>query len=102
MSCEIHLNDIGTLFKLTIKDCSGAIVDISTATSNIIKFKNPSGDTIAKTGSFFTDGTDAISTYTTVDGDLNEIGTWKVQAKVTLPTGTWNSTIETFKVYDNL
>lgn len=102
MACEIHLNDIGTIFKLSIKDCQNGIVDISSATNVMITFKKPSGSSMVKLGTLFTDGTDGIVQYVTIANDLDEIGSWKIQAKVNLPTGSWNSNIESFKVYDNL
>jgi len=102
MSCEIHLNDIGTVFRLTILDCENQIIPISNASNIIITFKKPSGVSVAKLGTLYTDGEDGKVQYVTIANDLDEIGNWKIQAKVTLPTGTWNSNIESFKVYDNL
>ena len=40
--------------------------------------------------------------YTTVDGDLNEVGTWRMQAVVNFPTSSFRSNVKTFKVYENL
>ncbi len=37
---EIHLNDIGTVFELTMMD-GDAVVDISSATNMEIKFQKP-------------------------------------------------------------
>jgi len=98
---EIHEGDIGTLFKATFKDGT-TVVDISTATTKQLIFKKPSGSELEKDASFYTDGTDGILTYTTVSGDLDEIGTWKVQGYVVLVSGSWKSDIHTFKVYRNL
>jgi len=42
-----------------------------------------------------------IGALTTAE-NVDMTGKWKIQAKVTLPTGTWSSNIEAFKVYPNL
>jgi len=100
---EIHLNDIGTVFEIPLLDCDVAASDINTATVKTVFFMKPDGTTlVTKDAEFKTDGTDAIIQYTTIDGDLDQTGTWKIQARVTLPIGTWSSEIKTFKVYANL
>lgn len=102
MACEIHLNDIGTAFRLTILDCDAVAIDISSAITKEILFQKPDGTSITQTATFLTDGTDGIVQYVTIANDLDQTGKWKIQAKVTLPTGTWSSNIETFRVYSNL
>ena len=103
MACEIHLGDIGTTFRLTIVDCDDVAIDISSATVKNIIFKKPSGTSVTQDGVFYTDGTDGILEYVTIADDLDTAGeTWKIQAFVTLNTGTWSSDIGTFTVYDNL
>ena len=102
MACEIHLGDIGTAFRLTILDCAGAIVDISAASVKEVVFRKPDMTVVAQAGAFYTDGTDGVVQYVTVADDLDQLGNWKIQAEVTLPTGTWSSNVETFKVHKNL
>ncbi len=98
---EIHLNDIGTTFEVTIKD-DGQVVDISAVTLKQILFKRPNGFLLTKTANFVTDGTDGRMDYISVDGDLGQIGNWSIQAKITLGGGTWNSEIKPFEVFKNL
>ncbi len=98
---EIHVNDIGTVFEITLKDCD-VVVNISSATTKQIIFQKPDQSVIIKTAQFTTDGTDGKIRYTTVDGDLDLQGPWKIQAKVVLPTGTWSSNVDKFKVWSNL
>jgi len=98
---EIHLNDIGTEFRCTIKDCS-TVVDVSTVTTKELIFVKPSGERLTKTASFYTDGTDGIITYTSVSGDLNECGLWSIQGFVIIGTGEFHSNIRNFKVERNL
>jgi hypothetical protein len=102
MACEeIHQNDIGTQFKITLNDCDTA-VDLSAATVKQIRFTKPSGTVLTMTASFYTDGTDGIITYTSVAGDLDELGTWKIQAYVEVNGGKYSSSLQSFKVNRNL
>jgi hypothetical protein len=98
---EIHLGDIGTVFEITLKDCDTP-VNVSTATTKQIIFQKPDKTNLTKTATFSTDGSDGKIRYVTVASDLSVKGTWKIQAKVVMPSGTWSSNIETFKVYENL
>jgi hypothetical protein len=98
---KIHVNDIGTDFRVTIVDNNTA-VDISSATSKTITFQKPNGVSVEKTATFVTDGSDGKIRYITVDGDLDDGGTWKIQGKVVTPAGSWNTDVESFRVYDNV
>ena len=102
MSCGIHQNDIGTTLQVTIVNCNSVAVDISSADALQIVLKKPGGTAVTKTASFYTDGSDGIITYTIVSGDLDEVGTWKLQAVVTIGTNVWHSEFESFRVYRNL
>ena len=99
---EIHFNDIGTILTITLYDGTN-IVDISAA--EIVKtiiFGKPDGTSVSHTGTYTTDGTDGKMYYTTVDGDLDQRGWWKVQAKIVDSTGTWSSDIGNFEVHENI
>lgn len=98
---EIHVNDIGTAFEVTLEDC-GTVVDLTGVISIEYNFTDPQGNNEVKSGALLTDGTDGKVVYTLQSGDLDEAGIWKLQVKVQLPTGTWNSNIEKFRVYPNL
>jgi hypothetical protein len=102
---EVHYNDIGTEFLVTIKDCvSGTptVLDVSGASTLELIFKSPSGVSTTKSAGLVTDGSDGKIKYTTVDGDLNEIGTWRLQAKIGIGGGVFRSDVGSFKVYENL
>jgi len=103
MSCiqEIHVNDIGTVFEITVTDCT-APINISTATDITLLFSKPDGSTVEKTATFTTNGVDGKIRYITQANDLDAVGKWKIQARVTLPTGSWSSNLSSFKVYGNL
>ena len=98
---EIHKEDIGTIFRLTVKD-SDVVVDISSQTLMQIKLRPKDGATKTKTAVFTTDGTDGKMQYVTIAGDLHCTDEWELQSRVTLSDGDWNSNIATFRVYANL
>lgn len=111
MACEIHLNDIGTMFEVTMYDCkydpdtkteTKTILNLSTATLLEIIFKRPDGTALVVTAELLTDGTDGKMYYLTVDGDLNQLKNWSIQGRATYLTGKWHSTIATFVVLKNL
>ena len=101
MASEIHVNDIGTKFLVTIKD-DGSIVDVSGASSILMKFRKPDDAVVTKNGLLESDGTDGQVYYNTQAGDLDQAGLYKLQVTVQLPAGTYYTDIHTFKVHCNL
>ena len=100
---EIHVRDIGTVFKVRIIDEStDAAIDISDATTKEIKFKNPNGTSATQTATFTTDGTDGYIEYTTVANDLDLHGSWQLQGFVSSATYQNNSEITRFEVEKNI
>ena len=59
---EIHVDDVGTQFLLTIMDGSAA-VDISSASTKQIIIKKPSGTKMTKSATFSSDGSDGKIYY---------------------------------------
>lgn len=108
MACseeELHYNDIGTVIMTTINDCvsgTSSPLDVSSAVSVSLVFQSPSGVSSTKTAVFNTDGSDGKIKYITQDGDLNEVGAWRMQAIVSFATSSFRSNVKTFKVYENL
>jgi len=100
-SDEIHVDDVGTLFIITIYD-GDDVVDISAATTKQIKFRKSDGTTLTKTATFLTDGSDGKLDYTTVAEDLDVSGSWEIQAFVETPTGNWHSDKGYFEVLPNV
>ena len=99
---EIHKGDEGTQFKITMYEGT-SVKDISYATvAKEVIFKKPSGTVVTQTGSFFTDGTDGILTYTSTDGDLDEVGHWKIQVRLAGVSSDRRTDIGTFMVHENL
>jgi hypothetical protein len=103
MASEIHVKDIGTRFSVTVKDGSST-VDLSSASALQINFRKPSDVVVNRTGSTIGDGssTSGVMYYDSVAGDLDEVGNYKLQGKVTLTSGTYYTDIHTFKVHCNL
>ena len=99
---EIHIGDIGTVFEVTLMD-DIVVVDISSASVMQIVFEKADGTKVINTAVFTSNGVDGKMQFvTTVAGDLDQTGNWKIQGIVTLPTGKWSSDISKFKVYGNL
>lgn len=98
---EIRKNDIGTLFKVTINDGS-ATKDISYATTKQFIFKKPDGTIKTVTAGFYTDGTDGLLSYTTVSGDLDSVGLWKLQARVASTNNDKRTDVASFRVNEIL
>lgn len=99
MSCaEIHVDDVGTVFTVTILDQDDEVVDVSLYTPKQLIFTKPSGTKVTQTASFTTDGTDGKIQYTSASGDLDEEGLWSLQGIVS----SFHTNITTFKVYRNL
>jgi hypothetical protein len=101
MTNQIHKGDIGTKFRVTIAN-NGTAIDISTCTVKEIIFQDPYGVYKTKTATFETDGSDGMIYWTTTNvEDLDKVGKWKIQAKITM-SGTWHTEWETFDVFSNI
>ena len=102
MTCGIHQNDIGTEIRVQINDCNNNALDISAADTKVIVFKKPNGESISRAASFVTNGSDGLLYYIIADGDLDQVGSWKIQGVVTVGAYIWHSNFESFKVLRNL
>lgn len=99
---EVHINDVGFGFDVTVKDQDGAAINLSAATTRQFTFRKPDETEVTKTPVFITDGTDGQLRYVTIAGDLEQIGLWKLQAYIVLPAGEFYSDIFEFRVWPNL
>lgn len=100
---EVHENDIGTVFEVTLKD-NGTVVNISgaTVTKDII-FKKPDGTLVTQAASFTNTGTDGKLQYVSKSGDLTPTGKWELQAFIKIGgTDQWSSQKFEFQVHENL
>jgi len=103
MAREIHVDDVGTRLKITVLD-GGTGVDISSATLRQIDFRKPDDSTLTRTASIFGDGSESsgVMYYDSVAGDFDQAGNYKLQGKVSFPSGTYKTDIYTFKVHCNI
>ena len=92
MSSKVYVGDTGTAI---ILDCAQ---DISTATARTIEARKPDGTTISWAA--VASGTNSIR-FDTLVGTLDQAGAWKLQAKVTLPSGLWRGATAELVVYAN-
>ena len=91
---SLHTGDIGTVIQYD------TLEDISDGTVFKLKYTKPDDTTGEWTGSLL--GTRIVQ-YTTADADdLDQAGTWELQAYVETPSGKWHSDIKTFIVEDNI
>jgi hypothetical protein len=99
----IHVGDVGTIFRLTItEDDDVTAVDVSLASVKTFYFKKPDGTKLAATAEFNTDGADGKLVYTTIEDDIDAVGTWQVQAYVEIGAAKYYSSKQTFSVHSNL
>lgn len=101
MTQEIHVADVGTIFVITFYE-DDVVLDISSALEKSVRFTKPDLTTLDVDLDFVTSGSDGQAYYATVDGDLDQSGTWKLQGIIELPNGLWHSNIARFKVFENL
>lgn len=97
----LHVGDSGNIFKFTIVDSYGDIVDISSMTSNNVILVGPDGVRQIATCSLFTDGTDGILIYINT-GNILLAGIWSIQVIVQLPGQIYHTNISNFRVENNL
>jgi hypothetical protein len=99
---EIHIGDIGTIFEVTLMD-NEVVVPIDAATLMEIIFVKPDKTKVVNTAVLTSDGLDGKMQYViALASELDTKGGWKIQGRVVLPTGTWSTDIDKFKVYENL
>jgi hypothetical protein len=74
----LHVDDYGAALEVTVEE-DGSAVDISAATTTVIKMRTPDGRVLSKSATLTTDGTDGKMRYTLQSGDLDTPGRWRWQ-----------------------
>jgi hypothetical protein len=87
---KTYTGDTGTVITL---DCGQ---DISAASVRTIEVRKPDGTTTSWAAS--ASGNNSIM-FTTLVGTLDMPGRWKLQARVTLPSGVWRGETAVLDVY---
>ena len=98
---EVHLNDIGTVFRQTVYDCS-TVLDVSGASDIELIFRKPNKTLLTVVAALTTDGTDGQIQYTSASGDLDQLGEWQIQPRVQFASNQWFGNVNKFRVYKNL
>ena len=90
MSDKPYVGDIGTILEV---DCG---VDISASTTHNLMVQKPDLTTVELVGTVHNE--DFIR-YTTVDGDLNQAGVYRIQSKIVVSGWTGLGETERLRVY---
>lgn len=100
---ECSKNDTGVCIPVEIRRGDNTVESLlGSATALKMYFRKPSGESIQRTAVLVNDGSDGLMKYTTVAGDLDEVGSWLVQAGFTLGGFVGRTSHATFYVRDNL
>lgn len=78
---NIHVDDYGWAGRLRLVQ-DKQVQNISSFTTRQFIFKPPTGAVKVKTAAFDTDGANGILKYVIESGVLDQVGEWKVQARV--------------------
>lgn len=97
MTDKVRLGDVGTIFEATLLD-NNVAVDLTGQTVLELVFRKPSGARVTKTAALSGAASLGIIKYTTIAGDLDETGSWSLQAHITIPAGDFRSEIGDFLV----
>lgn len=102
MPAQIHVGDIGTAFRVTVYDENDDVVNISGATTKALLFTKPTNVTVTQDASLVSNGVSGVMQYTSVSGDLDIAGIWKIQGHIIVNSYDLYTDISSFRVYDNL
>ena len=98
---NIVKDNYGVAMELTVVQDNVA-QDVSAFTAVYYVFRDPSGVVTTKTAAFKTDGTDGVCTYTLADGDIDSIGQWRVQVKLTTASASISTVRLPFRVLEKV
>ena len=97
----VRVGDYGTVFRMTAQDEDGNAVDLTTATSIQMRFRDPDGVGTDKPVVVL-DATNGVVYYSTENGFIDMAGKWHVQLITTFASSEFYSNPEAFTVYDPL
>jgi hypothetical protein len=101
MAAQVHVNDVGVVFRYTLVDQDGDAIDVSSATTKTISFTSPGGATTTVAASFTTDGSDGVVEVRTFTPTVT--GLWRAQVYIAGVSGfTGRSELDRFPVLPNL
>lgn len=99
---SIHLNNIGTVFSVTVYDETNTLVNVSGASVAEMLFYLPDTTIYTRSGVLQNAGISGVMQYTSVSGDLNQIGMWRYQGHITYGGRNLYTDITDFRVSNNI
>jgi hypothetical protein len=105
--CEFHVGDVGVDFEIEIPDCSdgapaGARLDLTGATTLEMFFRRPDGTAFTRVALVIGLPASGVIGYTTIVGDLDQSGTWRLQGHVVISSLDIKTAVGEFPVRDNV
>lgn len=97
----IHKDDYGWVGKLTVQQ-DGTPLDISGYSTKQFVLLSPGGTDATVTAAFDTDGTDGVLAYTFQSSDIDEVGNWKVAARLSSGSAVLTSSYVVFNVDERI
>lgn len=100
---DLQYGDIDVPLLLRIHRKNGDLeTSMGSATNMQIILQPPGGSSRTKTATLYTDGSDGIIEYSTVSGDINQVGRWGIQGRFSLGGGPRRTSVRHFNVKRNL
>ena len=91
---KIYIGDIGTRLRTTLN------IDLAGYSSISYKIRKPSGSILTKPCTP-EDVANGIIYYDSIDGDFDEVGSYRIQADITFTNGSHNESVtRSFTVYE--
>ena len=97
----MQVGDTGAPINVALTSETGAVLDITGATSIVFYLKSPTGVTKTRNGSIVSASAGTVR-YTTVAGDIDRAGTWRVQVSYVLGAFSGRSSVGIFAVGPNI
>jgi hypothetical protein len=94
MAGKIYKGDYGVVVRVDTK------INLTSSTSYTLKVKKPDGREVDWACTIEVPATGGILTYTTVSGNLDVAGTYKLYALVGFASGNFIGEVATFRVYN--
>ena len=99
--------------KNIVKDNYGIAIELTVVQDNVAQnlsaygsvfyvFEDPDGVVKTKTAAFKAGGSDGVCTYTLATGDIDKIGQWKVQVKLTTGAASVSTVRLPFRVKEKI
>lgn len=75
-------DDVGITHRFTCYLNGSVMTNLDSVTEKTLLYTSPSKETVERTASFYTDGTDGKLKYVILETDFEEVGIWSVQARI--------------------